>query len=119
MKLKRIIDQEVRNYMYMKKNKIVNMKKSKLSFKHLWFVNLVMFAFIVFLGIEQAGRGAEISSLEDRIEEKIVYKRDLSEEIFKVDSDEKISLNATELGFIKPTKVHYFKTDEIYASLLK
>lgn len=104
----------------MRNNKtIITKEKFRFNFNFIWFVNLLMFAFVVFLGIEQAGRGAEISNLESKIEEKTIYKRDLSEEIFKSGNDEKISLNAEELGFVKPTEVHYFKTDEVYASILR
>ena len=85
--------------------------------KYLWFINLIMFAVVVFLGIEQAGRGATISHLEDKIEEAAVYKRDLSEEIFKNGSDIKLTQNVTDLGFVKPQEVHYIKTENLFASL--
>lgn len=85
--------------------------------RYIWLINLVMFAVVVFLGIEQAGRGATISHLEDKIEEASVYKRDLSEEIFKNGSDEKLTQNVTELGFVKPSQVYYFKTENLFASL--
>ncbi len=107
----------MQNYLHMLKTKTT--EKRKLSIKTLWFVNLLVFAFVVFLGIEQSGKAATISVLEDKIEEKSVYKRDLSEEIFKYDTDEKISLNADELGFVKPTEIHYFKTDDVYAGIIK
>lgn len=76
-----------------------------------------MFASVVFLGIEQAGRGAEISNLEGKIEDAIVYKRDLSEGIFRNGSDAKLSENIEMNGFVKPSEIHYFKTENIFASL--
>lgn len=113
----------MQSYLHMLKIKMLNNKKQiekkRLSVKALWFVNLFIFAFVVFLGIEQSGKAAVISNLEDKIEEKTVYRRDLSEEIFKVDTDEKVSLTGEDLGFVKPTEVHYFKTDDVYAGIIK
>ncbi|MFZ3301213.1 MAG: hypothetical protein WA152_00695 [Microgenomates group bacterium] len=84
---------------------------------YLWALNLILFIGVVILGIEQAGRGAEISHLENKIEEAVVLKRDLSEEIFQNESDTKIAGNIENLGFVKPTNIHYFKTENIFASL--
>ncbi len=84
---------------------------------YLWAINLILFIGVVVLGIEQAGRGAEISNLENKIEEAVILKRDLTEAIFKNESDTKIAGNIENLGFVKPSSVYYFKTENIFASL--
>lgn len=84
---------------------------------YIWAINLILFIGVVVLGIEQAGRGAEISNLENKIEDAVVLKRDLSEEIFKNESETKIAGNIENLGFIKPINVYYFKTENTFASL--
>ena len=85
--------------------------------KYIWVVNLILFGAVVFLGIEQAGRGAEISQLENKIESAITTKRDLAEGVFNGSSDTKIAENSQELGFNKPQSVYYFKTDDLFARL--
>ena len=107
--------------MYMKRNKkeVVIKEKKNFNFKFLWAINLVVFAFVVFLGIEQAGKGAEISSLENKIEESVIYKRDLSEKIFNNEKGDIAEDVVNSLGYVKPTEVYYFKTDEVYASILR
>lgn len=85
--------------------------------KYLWAINLILLVTVVFLGIEQAGRGATISNLENKIEEQIVLKRNLSEAIFSSGSSLVSVENAENSGFIKPSNVHYFKTENIFAKL--
>lgn len=82
-----------------------------------WGINLILFVAVVFLGIEQASRGAEISSLEGKLETISVQKRNLTEDIFRSGSDNKLTDNATELGFAKPSKVYYFNSIDAVASL--
>ncbi|MEK7168861.1 MAG: hypothetical protein AAB778_02510 [Patescibacteria group bacterium] len=84
---------------------------------YVWAINLILFISVVVLGIEQAGRGAEISNLENKIEEAQVIKRDLSEEIFNNESETKLTGNIENLGFVKPSSVYYFKTENTFASL--
>lgn len=84
---------------------------------YLWALNLILFIGVVVLGIEQAGRGAEISNLENKIEDAVVLKRDLSEAIFRNESETKLTGNIESLGFVKPANVYYFKTENIFASL--
>lgn len=83
----------------------------------LWGINLILFVAVVFLGIEQASRGADISILERKIDTSISQKRELSEQIFNTSSDSKIVEKSNELGFIKSTDVYYFKTDDVFALL--
>lgn len=85
--------------------------------KYLWFINILLFVAVVFLGIEQAGRGAEISHLENKIEEQIIQKRNLSEEIFNSGTNLASVENAQSLGYTKPSQVFYFKTENIFAKL--
>lgn len=82
---------------------------------YIWAINLILFATVVFLGIEQAGKGAEISNLENKIELLVTEKRDLSEGIFDSGSDTKIDKQSEELGFAKPANVYYLKTEEVFA----
>lgn len=95
-------------------------KKERKSFifsKFIWFVNLALFVSVVFLGIEQAGRGAEIAKLEDGFEEATSVKRDLTEKIFTLSSEGKIENNASDLGFSKPNQIYYFNSDDVFAKL--
>lgn len=83
---------------------------------YIWAINLILFAGVVFLGIEQAGKGADISHLEDKLETVSLQKRDLTENIFKDGSDTKLVDNATNLGFVKPSQVYYFNSLDSVAS---
>lgn len=78
-------------------------------------LNLILFASVVFLGIEQAGRGAEIAKLEDEIEVAITAKMDLSEGIFNKTSESKNQEIAGNLGFAKPSQIYYFSVDGGFA----
>lgn len=83
----------------------------------IWTINLVLFIAVVFLGIEQAGRGADISNLEDRLENISIEKRDLTEDIFRSGSDTKLTDSALEFGFTKPSEVLYFNSIDSVASI--
>jgi hypothetical protein len=78
-------------------------------------VNLILFAGVVFLGIEQAGRGAEISKLENVLEVTSVQKRDLAENIFSLGNETNFNNVASESGYTKPTTVLYFDSIETVA----
>lgn len=97
------LDQGAQNYMFTRK------------INYVWLINLMLFAGVVFLGIEQASRGAEISNLEDRLEVVSIEKRDLAENIFSIGSENNLSLNASESGFIKPSTVLYFDSIDTVA----
>lgn len=84
---------------------------------YLWAINLILFIGVVVLGIEQAGRGAEISYLENKIELQIIEKRNLSEEIFNSGTNLASVESAESLGYLKPSEVFYFKTENIFAKL--
>lgn len=84
---------------------------------YLWAINLILFIGVVVLGIEQAGRGAEISQLENKIELMIIEKRNISEEIFSSGSTVASTEKAESLGYLKPSEVFYFKTENIFAKL--
>lgn len=83
--------------------------------KILIILNLVLLASVVFLGIEQAGRGAEIAKLEDEFEVATIEKMNLSEGIFSETSESKNQEIAEKLGFAKPQEVYYFSFDGGFA----
>lgn len=82
-----------------------------------WFINLTLFALVVFMGIEQAGIGAEIVKLEDNLEKTTITKQKLTDQIF--DSNNKFGNEDTllSLGFVKPTNVYYFDVEDSFAKL--
>lgn len=84
---------------------------------YIWAINLVMFIAVVFLGIEQAGRGADISKYENKLVKISEEKRILTETIFKNGNDDSIASSSLNLGFDKPTKIVYFSSIEPVASL--
>lgn len=89
-----------------------NIKVNKL----IWVVNLIMFVSVVYLGIEQGSKGADIAKLESDIENQISAKRDLTEQIFTHDQGDN-QVNLADLGFVKPSKILYFDTEEATAKL--
>lgn len=98
-----MLGQGAQNYIFMKKINII------------WGINLILFVAVVFLGIEQAGKGAEISNLESQLEASNEQKRELSEVIFN--SGNNTVAEVSDLGFIKPTQVYYFNSIDSVASL--
>lgn len=83
---------------------------------YIWVLNLIVFITVVFLGIDQAGKGAEIALLERKLEQVSVAKRELSENIFGSGADDRY-LNPESLGFSKPATVLYFNSIETVASI--
>lgn len=85
--------------------------------KILWLVNLILFIGVVFIGIEQAGMGAEIAKLERNLEKTTVIKQQLTDAIFE--SNDNLSKEDTflTLGFSKPVNVFYFNTADSQALL--
>lgn len=75
-RLTKTLDQGAQNYMFTRK------------INYVWIINLVLFAGVVFLGIEQAGRGAEISNLENKLEvvsiEKEIYLKIYLTQVVKI-----------------------------------
>lgn len=100
-----MLGQEAQNYMFTRK---VN---------YIWIINLVLLIAVVFLGIEQATRGAKISELESRLVSVSNQKRELSEDIFTNNgNDLGLLSNASESGFIKPLVILYFNSIDTVAS---
>lgn len=93
--------------MYMKKIKI------------LLFINLIIFMSVVFMGIEQAGMGAEIAKFEDSLEKSIITKQKLTDAIFESNNSLGSEETLLSLGFMKPTNVYYFNTEDSHALLQK
>ncbi len=98
----KILDQGVQNYMFYQS-------------KYIWIINLMVFIAVVVLGINQAGKAAEISFLEKKLDQVAIEKRELSEKIFTNDNNDKID-RSEELGYIKPSKVLYFNSIDVVAS---
>jgi hypothetical protein len=84
---------------------------------YIWAINLMLFIAVVFLGIDQAGKGAVISNLERRLDEVSVTKRELSENIFNSESDDKKITTAIGMGYSKPSTILYFNSIEVVASI--
>ncbi len=93
------------------------MSIQKINYKLIWIVNLILLVGVVFLGIEQASRGVEISNLEDKLENSVIAKRELSENIFEKGEGTKNSEDVIKLGFAKPSKVLYFNSIDSVASM--
>lgn len=84
---------------------------------YIWLINLVLFAAVVFMGIEQAAKGAEISKYESNLEAVTLQKRDLSEQIFESGNTDKVADSALISGFVKPNDVVYINNIEVVASV--
>ena len=89
----------------------------KINMKLVWGINLILFICVVFLGIEQAAKGADISKLESQLETISTQKTELTENIFKSGNDVKLTDNAINLGFAKPLTVYYFNSEEVSLTL--
>lgn len=83
---------------------------------YIWAVNLILFMGVVFLGIEQAGRGADISNLEDKLVKVSIQKQELTENIFRSDIEGRAN-NLENLGYAKPSNVLYFNSIDSVASV--
>jgi len=82
-----------------------------------WFINLSLFAFVVFLGIEQAGMGAEIVKLENNLEKSSATKQKLTDLVFASNNKYGNEETLLSLGFMKPVNVYYFDTEDSFAKL--
>lgn len=86
--------------------------------KILWLTNISLLALVVFMGIEQAGRGAEIAKMETetRLINDNIHK--ISEAILVTSSSAKLDTSAVELGFVKPQNVIYVDSKDVLTSNL-
>lgn len=84
----------------------------------IWAVNIALFIAVVYMGINQAGLGAEISLLEDQTESLIEEKHNLSEKILLGNSTTSVSEKSEKLGFVKPQDVVYIDSEELFAALI-
>ncbi|KKP40684.1 hypothetical protein A2130_03855 [Candidatus Woesebacteria bacterium GWC2_33_12] len=82
-----------------------------------WIANLSLFMVVVFMGIKQTERGIEIAKLEDGLEQLILSKQQLTDVIFASNKSLDNEENLLSLGFIKPTTVYYFNTEDSFAKL--
>ena len=69
------------------------------------------------MGIEQAGRGAEIAKLEDSLEKAVLSKQQLTDAIFASNKRLENKDDLLSLGFVKPATVYYFNTEDSFAKL--
>lgn len=93
------------------------MQKLK-SKKMLWFINFVMFTLVVFLGIQQGGKGAEIAKMEDELKNLQLSRQNYLENILLVASNDQIEKKAVELGFNKPSSMVYIDSIDVLTSNL-
>lgn len=90
-----------------------NMKKQNL----LWvFLSLLVTA-NVYLGINYATSGVEISHLEDQEKSMNDEKSSLSEQLLRSASLKQVEYKAVEMGFGKPTSILYLNGEESVAKL--
>lgn len=97
----------------MNHNKKINKKKFLI-----WSLNVILFIGVVLSGIAQAGKGAEISSLESQVNDLIDEKHNLSENILIGNTEVGSSEKQEKLGFIEPENVVYIDSVDSFASLL-
>jgi hypothetical protein len=86
--------------------------------KLIWFTNLSLLALVVFLGIQQGGRGAELAQMEEEIRTLNSSKQNHLESILLISNTEEIEKKAAEMGFIKPLAVVYVDTQDVLTSNL-
>lgn len=84
--------------------------------KFIWILNITLFAAIVFMGVDQAGKGAEIAHMEKEIKTLTEAKNNISEQILLTASSDKIELKASDLGFVKPTAILYVDSQDVLTS---
>lgn len=84
---------------------------------YIWIINLFLLIAVVTLGIKQSEKGSEISKLENKIELLSSQKRDLSENIFTLSTEDKILEGGEKMGFIKPSNIYYFNTEDVSLTL--
>ena len=82
-----------------------------------WIINLSLFIAVVFMGIEQAGRGAEIARIENGLEKAVLLKQQLTDAIFASNKRLQNSNDLLSLEFIKPATIYYFNTEDSFAKL--
>lgn len=83
-----------------------------------WGINAILFVAVVYMGITQAGQGAEISVLDDQMIALVEEKHNLSEKILLGNSTTSVSEKSESLGFAKPENIVYIDSKDLYASLL-
>lgn len=83
-----------------------------------WSVNMALFVSVVYMGITQAGLGAEMTQLEDQMIIVSEKKHQMSESILLGNSTTSFSEKSEGLGFSKPQEVVYIDSLDSFASLL-
>lgn len=88
--------------------------KTKVNLLKTTFLALVsaMFVGTIFMAIDIATSGAEISKLESNIYELEQVNRSLTQEVIKHSSVSAIDGESASLGFVKPEKVLYLTIED-------
>ncbi|MBL7036963.1 hypothetical protein ISR94_03995 [Candidatus Microgenomates bacterium] len=84
----------------------------------IWSINIALFVTVVYMGIAQAGLGAEMAKLEDELVLQSEKKHQMSESILLGNSSSSFTQKSEDLGFMKPEKVVYIDSIDSVASLL-
>lgn len=99
------------------RNQKINNKRTNIGKTLLWLLLSVFVVANVYLSIDSATSGAEMSYLEDRERSLYEEKNSLSEQLLKTASLKQVEYQAAELGFNKSSSVVYLNTEESVAKL--
>lgn len=94
------------------------MKKSIKLTKIVWIVNFSMLAFVVFFGIQQGGKGADMAKMESEIRQIQANKQNYIETMLVSSNTEQIAQKALELEFTKPVATVYIDSQDVLTSNL-
>ncbi len=94
----------------MNRKKVVTKKKKITKLIIPLFVAFIIAT--VLLTIQTATSGAKIANLENKQEELAKENRELNDRLIRMSSLTKISEEADELGFVKPSDIIYLTTAE-------
>lgn len=88
------------------------------SSKTVWTLNFVLLASVVFLGIQQGGKGAELAKMENELKNIQIAKHSYTEAMLVSSNTDQISQKAMELGFGKPIATVYIDGQDMLTSNL-
>lgn len=93
-------------------------KKINLLKPVFWAIIFAIFAGSIFMAVDLATSGAEISSLESQVAALTQRNRELTAEIIKNSSVSEVDVASSDLGFNKPEKTVYLTPNQgIFAKL--
>lgn len=83
-----------------------------------WVIIIAMFAGSIFMAVDVATSGAEISNLESQVAVLSQRNRELTAEVIRYSSVSEVDTASSELGFLKPEKTIYLTPEQgIFAKL--